>query len=443
MDNSITLEIFIILLLIMTNGLFAMSEIAVVSARRPRLQQQAEKGDKKAQRALALAEAPGDFLATVQIGITLIGILAGVFGGATLAKDLAVLLEAAGVPIRYSEVIGVAVVVTLITYLSLVIGELVPKNLALQNAERVATAVAPFMYRLSRIVYPFVRLLSISTQFMTRLLGVKPSEEPSVSDEEIAIMMQQGAQVGVFEPEEPEMVRRIFRLSDRKVSSLMTPRREIVWLDRADTLDVVRQKITDKAYSRFPVADDDIDHVVGYVEVKDLLKHSLSDSEFDPYSVLYPPLYVPESMPALDLLERFKAEHTDMALVFDEYGGLEGLVTSTDLLEAIVGDIDSSLVPLITRRQDNSWLVDGMLPIIELLELLELDDLPRVGESYYQTVGGFMLFALKGVPTEGQYFDWGGFRFEVMDMDGLRVDKVLVSAIVTKEQGNLEADDVD
>jgi putative hemolysin len=442
MGNSIILEIFIILLLIMTNGLFAMSEIAVVSARRPRLQQRAEKGDKKAQRALALAEAPEDFLATVQIGITLIGILAGVFGGATLAEDLAVGLEAAGVPIRYSEMIGVAVVVTLITYLSLVIGELVPKNLALQNAEKVATAVAPFMYRLSRIVYPFVRLLSISTQFMTRLLGVKPSEEPSVSDEEIAIMMQQGAQVGIFEPEEPEMVRRIFRLSDRKVSSLMTPRREIVWLDRVDTIDVLRQKIADKAYSRFPVADGDLDHVVGYAEVKDLLKPSLSDSEFDPYSVLYPPLYVPESMPALDLLERFKAEHTDMALVFDEYGGLEGLVTSTDLLEAIVGDIDSSLVPLITRRQDNSWLVDGLLPIIELLELLELDDLPRIGESYYQTVGGFMLFALKGVPAEGQYFDWGGFRFEVVDMDGLRVDKVLVSAIVTKEQGNLEADDV-
>lgn len=442
MNNTIILEIFIILLLIMANGLFAMSELAIVSARQPRLQQRAEKGDKKAQRALALAEDPEDFLATVQIGITLIGILAGVFGGATLAEDLAVLLEAAGIPVRYSEAVGVAIVVSIITYLSLVIGELVPKNLALQNPEKVATAVAPFMYRLSRIVYPFVWLLGVSTQFMTRLLGVKPSEEPSVTDEEIAIMLQQGARAGAFEPEEPEIVRRIFRLSDRKVSSLMTPRREIVWLDRADTLDVVRQKITEKGYSRFPVAVDDIDHVVGYVEVKDLLKQSLSNPEFDPYGVLHLPLYVPESMPALDLLERFKEKHAHMALVFDEYGGLEGLVTSTDLLEAIVGDIDSPLVPLIIRRQDNSWLVDGMLPIAELLELLGLEDLLRVKEGLYQTVGGFMLSALKGVPIEGQYFDWEGFRFEVVDMDGLRVDKVLVSATATKEDENLETGDV-
>ena len=212
MSNSIILEIFIILLLIMVNGLFAMSEIAIVSARKPRLHQQADKGDKRAQLALMLANDPEDFLSTVQIGITLIGILAGVFGGAMLSEDLAALLEVFGVPIRYSETIGVVVVVAIITYLSLVIGELVPKNMALQNAERVAMAVAPFMYRLSRIAYPFVWLLSISTQFMTQLLGARSAKEPPVTDEEIEIMMEQGAQAGVFEPEEPEMVRRIFRL---------------------------------------------------------------------------------------------------------------------------------------------------------------------------------------------------------------------------------------
>lgn len=428
MENATGLNALIIFVLILANGLFAMSEIAIVSARKPRLQQWAEAGNKRAARALTLAEDPEDFLSTVQIGITLIGILAGVFGGATLARDLAVVLEAAGLPANYSNPLSVAVVVSIITYLSLVIGELVPKNLALQNAERVATAVAPFMYRLSRLVYPLVRLLSVSTQFVTRLLGVKPSTDPSVSDEEIAIMMQQGAQVGVFEPEEPQMVRRIFRLSDRKVSSLMTPRREIVWLDRADAVDEVRQKIGDSSFSRFPVADGDLDHVVGYVEVKDLLQQSLSAGDFEPFRNLHPPLYVPESMPALDLLERFKEAHTHMALVFDEYGGLEGLVTSNDLLEAIVGDIDKPPIPLVTMREDGSWLVDGMLPIVELLEMLPTTDLPQIGDGYYQTVGGFVMSMLQGIPDEGQWFDWAAWRFEVLDMDGLRVDKVLVSA---------------
>ena len=429
MSNSIILETLIILSLIVVNGLFAMSEIAIVSARKPRLQQRADEGNKSARRALILAEDPEDFLSTVQIGITLIGILAGVFGGATLAEDLATVLVTIGIPVRYSETIGFVVVVAIITYLSLVIGELVPKNLALQNAERVATAVAPVMYRLSRIVYPLVWLLSVSTQFITRLLGVKSNEEPSVTDEEIEIMLQQGAEVGVFEPEEPEIVRRLFRLSDRTVKSLMTPRREIAWLDSADTLESVRLKITDSGYSRFPVADGNLDNVVGYIEVKDLVKQHSFDAEFDLFGNMYPPLYVPETMSALDLLERLKEEHAHLALVFDEYGGLEGLVTSTDLLEAIVGNIDVPPVPLVVPREDGSWLVDGMLTFIELLELLEMDTTTRVRESHYQTVGGFMLSMFNGTPAEGEHVDWEGFRFEVVDMDGFRVDKVVVSNI--------------
>jgi len=437
MSSSIVLEIFIILLLIMVNGLFSMSELAIVSVRKPRLQQRADKGDKKAQLALALTKDPEDFLSTVQIGITLIGILAGVFGGATLAEDLTALLEIAGVPARYSEAMGMVIVVSIITYLSLVIGELLPKNLALQNAERVATAVAPFMYRLSRIAYPFVWLLTISTHFMTRLLGIKHSEESPITDEEIAIMMQEGAQVGVFEPEEPEMIRRIFRLSDCKVTSLMTPRHEIVWLDRADTAGTLRQKIMNNSHSRFPVADNNLDHVVGYIEVKDLLEWSPANSEFDLSSILYPPMYVPEAMSALELLERFKKEHKHMAVVFDEYGGLQGLVTSTDLLESIVGDIDLPRTNPIIPRKDNSWLVEGMCPIIDLLEILGLNTLPRI-KGRYQTVGGFMMATLEKVPTEGEYFDWQGFRFEVMDMDGFRVDKVLVFALVTNERRDTE-----
>lgn len=427
MSNSIFLEILVILLLVLLNGLFAMSEIAVVSARKPRLQQWADKGDNKARLALQLAEEPDNFLSTVQIGITLIGIVAGVFGGATLAADLALLLETVGLPARYSGPIAAFVVVAAITYLSLVIGELVPKSLGLQHAERIATAVAPVMQRLSRIVYPVVWLLSLSTRFITRLLGVKASQEPSITDEEIAIMLQQGAQVGVFEPEEPEMVRRIFQLSDRTVSSLMTPRHEIIWLDRAGPLDDTRRRMRDKAFSRYPVADDDLDHVVGYMDVKDLVTQNLADAPFDPFATLYQPVYVPETMSALELLERFKEEHVHMALVFDEYGGLEGLVTSTDLLEAIVGNIDLPFAPLVVAREDNSWLVDGTLPFVELLDLLEVDAPARDGS--YQTVGGFMLSLLKDVPEEGEYVDWHGYRFEVVDMDGFRVDKVLVSPV--------------
>jgi putative hemolysin len=426
MSRSIILEIIIILLLITVNGFFAMSETAIVSARKPRLKQWSEKGNKKAQLALKLAEDPRDLLSTVQIGITLVGILTGVFGGATLAEDLAALLANSGVPIRYSEPIGLVVVVASITYFSLIIGELVPKNLALQNAERIATAVATFMHRLSRIVYPFVWLLTISTQIMTRLLGIKQSEELPVTDEEIAIMMHEGAQAGAFEPEEPEMVKRIFRLSDRKVSSLMTPRREIVWLDIAKTPDIVRKKITESGYSRFPVAQNDLEHVLGFIEVKDLFKQSSLNPEFDLSPMLAPPMYVPESMSALELLERFKQEHEHMSLVFDEYGGLQGLVTSADLLEAIVGDIDPPRVSPIVRRNDGSWLVEGMYSIEDLLEVLGLDNLPRI-KGRYQTIGGFMMAALEKVPAEGDYFDWHCFRFEVVDMDDFRVDKVLVS----------------
>lgn len=433
MDNSIILEIFVILFLIVLNGLFAMSETAIVSARKPRLRQQANSGDKNALLALTLVEDPEDFLSTVQIGITLIGILAGVFGGATLAKDLADGLVIIGLPHRSSETISVVFVVVIITYLSLVIGELVPKNLALRNSERVATAVAPFMHRLSRIVYPIVWLLSVSTQFVTRLLRVKSTEEVAVTDEEIEIMLEQGAKVGVFEPEEPEIVRRLFRLSDRTVRSLMTPRHEIVWLDRTDTLDQIHQKIIEKRYSRFPVADGDLDQVVGYIEVKDLVDRNLSDPELNPFKHLYPPLYVPETMSALDLLDRFKKEHGHMALVFDEYGGLEGLVTSTDLVEAIVGNIDLPAAPSIIQRKDNSWLVDGSMPFVELLDFFEKEYLAGVGEGHYQSVGGFMLSMLKEVPAEGEVINWEGFRFEVVDMDGFRVDKVLVSVIVPGE----------
>ncbi len=432
MNSSILLEIFIILLLTIVNGVFSLSEIAVISARKPRLQQRAEAGNHGARRALELAENPNNFLSTVQVGITLITIFTGIFSGATLSEELAILLNRAGIPAQYSEGVSIALVVVATTYLSLVVGELVPKSVALNNAEGAATAVAPFMFSLSKRTSPLVRLLTYSTHFVVRLLGIKPSEEPPVTEEEVEIMLQQGAQVGIFEPGEEEMVRRIFRLSDRKVSSLMTPRREIVWLNPDDPVEKIQEKMATTGYSRFPVATGNLDKVVGLVRAKDLLLQSLAGQPLNLSSILRPPLYVPESMPALDLLERFKEKGVHIALVIDEYGGLEGLVTLNDLLEAIVGDFGRTTEPEIIQRADGSWLIDGTLSTAELMELLQVDSLPHDEAGYYQTVGGFIMAMLERLPISGDFFEWGGHHFEVMDMDGLRVDKVLLLKINRK-----------
>lgn len=427
---NITVELSLLLLLILANGLFSMSEIAVLSARKIRLQQRADEGDNGAKKALELAESSGNFLSTVQIGITLVGILAGAFGGATLTEELTIWFATIPVIEPYSESISFVLVVLLITYLSLVIGELVPKNIALSDPERIATAVSPFMSRLSRVTYPVVRLLTLSTDSIIRLLGIRPSTEPAFTEQEIQSMLDQGAEVGLFEPEEPEIVRRVFRLADRKVSSLMTPRREIIWLDVSDSPETIQQTVMENNYGRFPVADGDLDSVIGLVQTRDLMAHCLTGHGWELQSILQQPLYVPESMDILDLLARFREHRTHIALIIDEYGGLEGLVTMNDILEAIVGDVPvagEATEPDIVQRADGSWLLDGMLPVEELRELLEITELPEGESNYYQTVGGLMMTMLERLPSSGDYFDWQGYRFEVMDMDGLRVDKVMVS----------------
>lgn len=427
---NITVEFFLLLLLILANGLFSMSEIAVLSSRKIRLQQRADEGDNGAKKALELVESSGNFLSTVQIGITLVGILAGAFGGATLSEELTAWLTTIPVIAPYSESISFVLVVLLITYLSLVLGELVPKNIALSDPERIATAVSPLMSRLSHFTYPVVRLLTFSTDGIIRLLGVRPSDEPAVTEQEIQSMLEQGAEVGLFEPEEPEIVRRVFRLADRKVSSLMTPRREIIWLDVSDSLETIQQTVMENHYGRFPVADGDLDSVIGLVQARDLMANCLTGQEWELQSILQQPLYVPESMDVLNLLARFREHRTHIALIIDEYGGLEGLVTMNDILEAIVGDVPvggETAEPAIVRRADGSWLLDGMLPVEDLRELLEIAELPEGEGNYYQTVGGLMMTMLERLPLSGDYFDWQDYRFEVMDMDGLRVDKVLIS----------------
>ena len=427
---SVMLEVSIVVLLILLNGIFAMSEIAVVSARKTRLRQWAEEGNAKARAALELANNPNQFLATIQIGITLVGILAGAFGGATIANELSVILNDISWLAPYSHPLSLALVVVVIAYLSLIVGELVPKRLALNNPERLAMAIAAPMQVLSRVAYPAVHLLGLSTELLLRTLGMRPSTEPLVTEEEIRALIEQGTQAGMFEEAEQEMVERVFRLGDRRVSAVMTPRTEIVWLDREASALEIRRTITESAHSRFLVADGSLDNVLGVVHAKDLLAHILGEQVVNLEATLQQPLYVPESMRALKVLELFKQSGTHIALVIDEYGGIQGLVTPNDILEAIVGDLPEAgeqVEPLAVQREDGSWLLDGMLPVDEFKDLFDLGELPGEDQGIYQTLAGFVVMQLGRIPAATDYFVWEGLKIEVVDMDGNRVDKVLVT----------------
>jgi putative hemolysin len=310
----------------------------------------------------------------------------------------------------------------------LIIGELVPKRLALNNPERVASAVIAPMRFLARIASPAVHLLSNSTNAVLRLFGVKPSTEQPVTEEEIKIMIEQGKQAGVFEKAEQDMVERVFHLSDRRVNTLMTRRADIIWLEVDDGLEVIQQKIA-SGRSRFPVCEGSLDHVLGIIKVKDFLARSLTGQTLDLKALLRQPLYVPESMRAFKVLELFKQTRTHIALVLDEYGSIQGLITLNDILEAIVGDIPSSDMPnepVIVKREDGSWLIDGALPVEEFKKIFQIAELPQEEMGEYQTLGGFVMMYMERIPLPTEHFEWSGLRFEVMDMDGHRVDKVLV-----------------
>jgi putative hemolysin len=435
--NSIALEILIILALILINGLLAMSEIAVVSARKSRLQQLSNQGNAKARAALDLANHPADFLSTVQIGITLVGILAGAFGGATIAENIAARLESIPRLAPYSEAIGVFLVVLVITYFSLVLGELVPKRLGLNNAERIAASAAAPMRFLSRLTSPLVRLLGWSTELVLKIFGYKAAVEAPVTEEEIKVLIDQGRRAGVFAEAEQDMVEAVFRLGDRNVGTLMTPRTEIVWLDLDDPPEETRRKIIDSDHGRYPIARGSLDNLVGIVQAKDLLERAISGQALDLQATMLQPLIVPESMPALKVLELFRQSRVHTALVIDEFGGLQGLVTVLDILESIVGDIPDEgevVEPEIVQREDGSWLVDGRLPVDEFKGIFRLSSLPDEGRGYYQTLGGFVMSYLGRIPTAADNFDWAGLHFEVMDMDGYRVDKVLIIPLTKDEE---------
>ncbi len=419
----------ILILLILANGLFSMSEMAVVSARRARLQQRARDGSRGAKAALELADHPTRFLSTVQIGITLIGILSGAFGGATIAEKLAIFFDRYPELAPYSEAIGVGIVVTVVTYFSLVIGELVPKRLALGNAEKIAAGVAPFMVFAYKVTTPIVNLLSLSTEITLRLLGIKPVNEPAVTEEEIKILIDQGRQSGVFEDVEQRIVERVFRLSDRTVNSIMTHRSEMVWLDTEDLFEENIKKIIASGHSNFVLCRSDLDNFIGIVRAKDLLVEFASHQSVSLRSSSQLPPLVPKGMNALDVVERLRAERSPLALVLDEYGSVTGMVTLTDVLEAIIGDMpgmDIDDEPEATQREDGSWLVDGIVSVDELQLLLDLDELPDE-EAEYETVSGLFMVQVGRIPRVGDTFEWQNLRFEVVDMDGHRVDKALVT----------------
>jgi putative hemolysin len=423
------IELIFIPLLILANGVFAMSEMAIVSARKVRLRQRAKDGDKRARAALELARTPGRFLSTVQVGISLVAVLTGTLGGAAIAGELAARLDDISFLAPYSETISVTIVVLAITYFSLVIGELLPKQLALSNPERIASLVAPPMTLLAKVASPIVYLLNASTKFLMRILRVRPSSDPPVTEDEVRVMIAQGTQIGIFEPIEEEMVGHVFRLSDQRASTLITPRTEITWFDLGDSPKDLRQKLTDSGYSRFPVGRGSLDEVLGLVQARDLLAQSLGGESIDLQAVLRPALCVPESIPVFEVLDRFKQTQSQVAMVIDEYGILQGLVTLDDILEAIVGDIPDpgEILDLeIVEREDGSWLLDGMVPITEFIELFQAKVPPDRREWNCQTLGGFVMMILGHIPSVGERFEWGKLHFEVVDMDGLRVDKVIV-----------------
>jgi putative hemolysin len=426
------IELLIVLLLILVNGLFAMAEMAIVAARRARLKHRAEGGDRGARAALALAESPGRFLSTVQIGLTLTSVFAGAFGGARVAEDLRPILDDVPPLAPYADALSIGIVVIGITLLTLILGELVPKRLALAQPEGIAAGVGRGMALLSRIAGPAVWFLNATSGLVLRLLPVRHSSDPTVTDEEIKLLMQQGTEAGHFHPVERTIVDMALRLSDRRVSALMTPRTQVEWLDLEDSPEEIKRKILESHYSRFPVAEGGRRHIVGIAEVKDLLAAMLAGRSFDLRAAMKPPLYIPDTAPAYKALETFRETGSPIALIVDEYGDFQGVVTLEDLLEALVGELPSpgqDEEPAVTQRDDGSWLIDGMLSIDDLKDAVGITHLPDEDAGSYQTVAGLVLDRLRRIPKAADTFQVGEYRFEVVDMDGRRVDKVLISRL--------------
>ena len=423
------LELLIILLLVLINGVFSMSEIALVSSRKSRLEAFARTGDKQAKAALDLANSPNRFLSTVQIGITLIGILTGVYSGDKITSDLEVVLGTLPYVGIYKHSVAVGLVVLLITFLSLVLGELVPKRIGLSNPEGIAMFVAKPMNVLSRITSPFIALLSLASDLLIRILNIKPNES-SVTEEEIKSLIQEGTTGGIFEEIEQEIVHNVFQLGDRRVTSLMTNRQEIVWLDIEDSLEENKAKVFETKHAVYPLCRGTVDNVLGLIYIKDLIGEDVDERLASLPALKREPVYLPESNRAYQALEKFKEHRMYFGIIVDEYGGLMGVVTMHDIMDALVGDIseEDEYETDIVKRDDGTYLIDAQLPFDDFVQYFEVNvhDAERRDLVGFNTLGGFALHILEDIPETGETFQWKHFDFEIIDMDKSRIDKILV-----------------
>ncbi|MDB5772438.1 MAG: hemolysin [Burkholderia sp.] len=433
------MDILIILGLILLNGIFAMSEIAVVSSKRMRLQKLAASGSRGASKALELAEHPSRFLSTVQVGITLIGIFNGAFGEASLVAKLAPELAPLPVVGEYAREVALGVVVIGITFASIILGELVPKRIAMQYPEAIAAVVAQPMHLLSRAMGPFVKLLTMATDFMLQILGLHKKKEDVITEEEIAGMLREGTDAGVFEKTEHDIVTRALRLDDQSVAALMTPRMDIHYIDLDDALDVNLMKIAESPYNRFPVCKGGVTNIVGVIHSGDLFEQTIRGQAIDIAAAIKPALFVPESISAMKLLETFKKNRAELALIIDEYGEIEGMVTLSDVMGELVGDVsvvDENRQEDAVRREDGSWSLDAGISLDRFRELLETDvRFPEEASGNYHTLAGFVMTWLGHVPKISEHFEWEGHRFEVADMDRNRIDRLLVAKIGASPAG--------
>ena len=421
------IEIGIVLLLLILNGFFAMSELALISARKGVIKQLAEEKSKGAKLALELMESPAEFLSFVQVGVTLNSILVGAFSGIAFTEEFGSYLNQFGLIAPYGEVVALAITVAGITYFNLVIGELLPKRIGLVYAEPIAVKIAPFICFSVKVVAPVVWILGISTDLMMKILHLSNHKESVVTEDEVKDLIAEGTETGVFKPAEKNMIEGVMRLADRTVRGIMTPRMDVVWLGVEDSAEENREIIKSSGYSRFPVASGDLEKVLGIVYSKDLLNLISDGAEIDLRKVMRTSLTVPDTTPVLRLVDQFKQSGQHIAIVVDEYGSVEGLVSATDILEAITGDIpelgqDNDSKPV--RREDGSWLIDGMTPIDEVESLLGLKNM-RDGEDFH-TIAGFFIEKMGRIPSVGDHFHWNETRFEEVDMDARRIDKVLI-----------------
>jgi putative hemolysin len=429
------MDVAILLALIAINALFAMAEVALLTAKRSKLQRMVDAGDRQAAAALELGEDPNRFLSTVQVGITTIGILNGVVAESALSAPFAVWLESVGVASQTSGWLASTLIVVIITYLSIVLGELVPKRIGQSNPEPIARIVARPMLTLAQIARPLVKLLSGSTQVLLRMVGIRNAGTPVVTEEEIHALLEEGSDAGIIEENERQMVRNVFRLDDRQITSLMVPRSDIICLDLDEPLNENLQRIQGSEHSRFPVCKGGFNEVVGIINAKVLLAQTLRGETPDFKTDLQPAVFVPESLTGMELLEHFKSSGVQMAFVIDEYGEIQGLITLQDLIEAIAGEFkpDDHEDAWAIQRQDGSWLLDGIIPVPELKDTLGLETVPEEDKGRYNTLSGMLMLLMGCIPTAGEAVEWESWRFEVVDMDGKRIDKVLATPLTTPD----------